>query len=105
MRSSLQLFINLSVCLILGLGLGASKAMADATDLNAALNDSLKENKEIIQSISRAPASEFQTIEVPKSLKGGKVKEAVEIDFDKDEADTKNASNYKDISDIVERTN
>lgn len=78
---------------------------ADTTDLQSALDNSLQEHQEIIKrlSLNRMPAA-IENIQ-PLALKAGKTREQIDIDFEQEEADTKNASNYGDISEIVERKN
>ncbi len=87
---------------LMALILNINVASADPSDLDAALNDSLQEHKEIVREIKRKPTGE--KVESP-ILKAGKTREEVQINFDFEESDTKSASNYTDISDIVERRN
>ena len=78
---------------------------ADPIDLQSALDNSLQEHKAIVKqlSLNRMPAA-VENIQ-PLALKAGKTREQIDIDFESEEADTKNASNYGDISEIVERKN
>ena len=76
-------------------------AHAETSDLDSALNNSLQESREITQNLYPKLANDLSA--PTETLKAGKLREEVQINFDFDESDTKKTSNYSDVTDIVER--